>query len=125
MFQRQEAYARSHYTDFENQFENLFKQKLINIHHKKKTEAAEKDEEAKIDPSFYQIQVQIQEPKTPLGKAGGSANMQSYEDTQTDINEIINHLSHINHNSIEGPKEDDYFSPTSPAKRKFGSKHKT
>lgn len=125
MFQRQEAYARINNTDFENQFENIFKQKLVNIHHKKKTESAEKEYEANIDPSFSQIQVQIQEPKTPLGKAAGSANMQSYEDTQTEINEIINHLSHINHNSIEGAKEDDYFSPTSPAKRKFGPKHKT
>ena len=123
MFQRQEAHARQHNTDFEVQFENIFKQKLINIHHKKKAEEAEKEQQAqaKIDPSFSQLF--IQEPKTPLGKAADSANMHGYEDTQTEINEIINQLSHINHNSLEGAKEDDYFSPTSPAKRK--SKHKT
>lgn len=60
-----------------------------------------------------------------MGKAAGSAAMHSCEDTQTEINDIINHLSHINHNSLEGVREDDHFSPTSPAKRQFGFKHKT
>lgn len=55
----------------------------------------------------------------------GSANMHGYEDTQTEINDIINHLSHINHNSLEGAREEDYFSPTSLSKRQFGFKHKT
>jgi hypothetical protein len=32
-------------------------------------------------------------------------------------------LSHINHNSLEGAKEEDYFSPTSPSKR--ANRHKT
>ena len=123
MFQRHEAHARSHDTDFENQFECIFKQKMKNINDKKRKEAAEKASDASIDQQFSQLQ--IQEPKTPIGKAADSANMHSYEDTQTEINDIINHLSHINHNSLEGAREEDYFSPTSPAKRQFGFKHKT